>query len=150
MTIIVDTNIIFSAILNVDGNIGDILLNSANVFQFIAPQYLDLELKKHNSKLSTISGIDIEHLSTIRDIVLRDIDFVSEENIPHPCWIEAESLVGDIDINDIAFVALALFVQDSKIWTGDKKLKKGLDQKGFKMCFSTLEMLQLRDKTLKK
>lgn len=34
MRIIVDANIIFSAILNTNGKIGDLLLNSHNIFEF--------------------------------------------------------------------------------------------------------------------
>ena len=34
MKIVVDTNIFFSAILNTNGKIGDLLLNSDDVFQF--------------------------------------------------------------------------------------------------------------------
>jgi predicted nucleic acid-binding protein len=38
--IIVDANIIFSGILNSNGKIGDLLINSKDVLQFIAPEFL--------------------------------------------------------------------------------------------------------------
>jgi predicted nucleic acid-binding protein len=47
MRIIVDANIIFSAILNTDGKVGDVLLNSHNVFEFIAPRFLKDEIRKY-------------------------------------------------------------------------------------------------------
>lgn len=34
MKIVIDSNIVFSAILNKNGKIGDLLLNSDDVFQF--------------------------------------------------------------------------------------------------------------------
>ena len=44
MRIIVDANIIFSAILNTDGKIGDVLLNSHTVYDFITPRFLKDEI----------------------------------------------------------------------------------------------------------
>jgi predicted nucleic acid-binding protein len=43
MNIIIDANIVFSAILNVDGQIGDLLITS-NMFTFIAPDFLRHEI----------------------------------------------------------------------------------------------------------
>jgi predicted nucleic acid-binding protein len=51
MRIIVDANIIFSAILNTDGKIGDVLLNSQNIFDFVAPRFLKDEIKKYHEKI---------------------------------------------------------------------------------------------------
>ena len=39
MNIIVDANIIFSGILNSNGKIGDLLINSDNFFSFIVPDF---------------------------------------------------------------------------------------------------------------
>lgn len=40
MKIVVDTNIVFSAILNSNSAIGDLLLNSDKEFQFYSASYL--------------------------------------------------------------------------------------------------------------
>ncbi|WP_436410293.1 PIN domain-containing protein [Parapedobacter flavus] len=47
MILIVDANIVFSGILNTDGKIGDLLINSVGYLKFIAPEYLRKEIKKH-------------------------------------------------------------------------------------------------------
>lgn len=47
MRIIVDANIVFSAILNTNGKIGDILINGGKRFEFIAPDFLRYEIKSH-------------------------------------------------------------------------------------------------------
>ena len=47
MRIIVDANIVFSAILNTNGKIGDLLINSGKYVEFIAPDFLRVEIKKH-------------------------------------------------------------------------------------------------------
>jgi predicted nucleic acid-binding protein len=41
--IIVDANIVFSGILNSNGKIGDLLINSKGRFNFIAPEFLDMK-----------------------------------------------------------------------------------------------------------
>ena len=42
--IIVDTNIIFSALLNVDSHIGQILIHGKDYYEFYAPEYIRFEL----------------------------------------------------------------------------------------------------------
>ncbi|MQY80111.1 MAG: hypothetical protein GH151_13115 [Bacteroidetes bacterium] len=41
MRIVVDTNIVFSAIINTHGKIGDLLMNSDNVFDFYSCNFLN-------------------------------------------------------------------------------------------------------------
>lgn len=38
--IVVDANIIFSGLLNTNGKIGDLLINSDKILNFIAPEFL--------------------------------------------------------------------------------------------------------------
>jgi predicted nucleic acid-binding protein len=45
--IVVDTNIIFSALLNSDGLIGDLLFNSYGIFIFYSCNYMRKEIEKH-------------------------------------------------------------------------------------------------------
>ena len=42
--IIVDTNIIFSCLLNSQGTIGDLFFNSQSVFEFYSNQYMRFEI----------------------------------------------------------------------------------------------------------
>jgi predicted nucleic acid-binding protein len=55
--IIVDTNIIFSCLLNSQGTIGDLVFNSDNVFDFYSNQYMRFEIRKHWNKLKKISKL---------------------------------------------------------------------------------------------
>ena len=66
-----------------------------------------------------------------------------ESTIPFGYWQKAADLVRDIDMDDITYVALSLFL-DIKLWTGDKLLIGGLTKKGFKNVVTTQAMLQLR------
>jgi predicted nucleic acid-binding protein len=51
MKIVVDTNIVFSGILNSTSKIGKLLINSRQHFQFYTCNYLRLELLKHRRRL---------------------------------------------------------------------------------------------------
>ena len=109
MRIIVDANIIFSAILNTNGKIGDVLLNSHNIFEFIAPRFLKDEIHKYHKKILLISGYSNSELLHVKDMVYKPISFISEVHIPLTIRISSEHLVKEIDPKDIAYVAFAKY-----------------------------------------
>jgi predicted nucleic acid-binding protein len=78
----------------------------------------------------------------------KDITFISEEQINHKYWNEAYDLVHDIDIKDVQYVAYAKQFK-CKIWSGDKKLFKGLRTKGFVNIVTTDELFELKMKRIK-
>lgn len=45
--VVVDTNIIFSALLNSNGSIGELLFNANGIFHFYSCSYMRLEIEKH-------------------------------------------------------------------------------------------------------
>ncbi len=47
MKIVLDTNIIFSALLNSNSNIGDLKFNSDKFFEFFSCNYMRYEFEKH-------------------------------------------------------------------------------------------------------
>ena len=97
MKIIVDANIVFSGILNTNGKIGDLLINSKKRFDFIAPDFLRTEIKKHYSKLAKISKLTLEQIQESEFQICQDITFISEEQIKLSSWRIAEKLVADVD-----------------------------------------------------
>ncbi len=143
MKIIVDANIVFSGILNSKGKTGDLLINSGNYFDFIAPDFLHSEIFKHYGRLSKISGMSIEQIREAEFQVCKDIVFLSEEHIKKGTWLAAEKLVADIDPKDTAYVAYSKHFR-CKIWSGDKALMKGLKKKGSTNVITTEELYRLR------
>ena len=141
--IIVDANIIFSGILNSNGKIGDLLINSKGILQFIAPEFLRIEIQKHHSRLSKISGLPIDKVIEAEYYICQDIIFISEEQIRLSAWLSAEKLVSDIDPNDTQYVAFAKHFR-CKLWSGDKALLKGLELKGFKRIINTEDLFNWR------
>ena len=147
MRIIVDANIMFSAILNTDGKIGDILLNSHNIFEFVAPRFLKEEIRKHHKKIIDISGYSNAELLEIEDKVYKPISFLSEVHIPLSIRISSKNLVEDIDPKDVVYIAFAKYFR-CKLWSGDKVLRKGLIKKGFTSIISNDELFKVRERKL--
>src|ERR1035437_9569945 len=106
MTVVVDTNIAFSAILNTKSIIGDMVLNSNNIFQFQSCHYLWEEIDKHWDKLKKISKLSDTDLRESQRLVYKNISFIDEGQIPKIHRLRAYDLVKDIDLNDLVFVAL--------------------------------------------
>ena len=145
MKIAVDTNIIFSAILNTKSVIGDILLNSSDKFQFLSCHFLWFEIEKHWNKLKNISKLEEFELRESQRIIYKNVNFIDEAQISKQSRIKAFELVKDIDLNDIAFIALNESL-GSVLWTGDKILIKGLKKKGYNKVVTTEDLIKLREK----
>lgn len=143
--IIVDTNIIFSCLLNSQSAIGDLIFNSKNIFEFYSNQYMLFEIRKHWNKLLNISKLSDAELQTSLDKLLTKLTFINEELIPQKEWEKAKVIVERIDIDDIDFVALTRYLKGG-LWTGDKALYEGLKSIRFKSIYNTKEMIKLRDK----
>ena len=147
MKIIVDANIIFSGILNSNGKIGDLLINSKKHFNFIAPEFLRYEIKSKYERLQSISNLNIAQIIEAEYQLCKDITFISEKQIGHNFWIEAHELVKDVDLDDIHYVAYAKQFK-CKIWSGDKKLINGLKAKGFVNIFTTDDIFAIKSKKI--
>ena len=143
MKFVIDTNVAFSAVLNTDGKIGDLIMNSHGVLEFHVCDTLRSELKKHRPKLLELSKMSEEQLDQSVYQITNCLTFTNEALIPFEYWAKAANLVRDIDMADIAFVTLAEFL-GIKLWTGDRVLIKGLARKGYTNFITTDELFKLR------
>jgi len=140
---VVDTNIAFSAVLNTESKIGDLIMNSHGILEFHACDTLRSELKKHRPKLLELSKTNDEQLNQSEYQITKCLEFTNEALIPFEFWVKGANLVRDVDMNDIAFVTLAEFL-GIKLWTGDRELMKGLAKKGYTNFITTDELYKLR------
>ena len=143
MKIVVDTNIVFSAIISPNGKISDLILNSDGFYSFVAPDFIIEELDRHRSKLLYISKLQEEELDFLRVSIFSRLEFYSLGQIESDYWEKAFELTSKVDEFDTPFVALSLKL-DSKLWTGDLKLKKGLEMAGFKLITDTNQLIEGR------
>lgn len=144
MKIIVDTNIVFSAILNSNSRIGKILLNSKEHFQFFTCNYLRTEIQRHRNKLLKLTKLSEDQLSELEDLITQHITFIDERLIPQDLLIKTEIQLKAIDPDDTVFVALTKHME-GKLWTGDLQLYNGLKAKRFKNIILTSELSLLLD-----
>lgn len=142
--IIVDTNIIFSALLNTQGTIGDLIFNSERKLKFYSCDYMQFEIEKHWPKLIKISKLSNHDLTISQRKVFANINFINESLIPSEIWERSEKLVKDIDVDDIDFIALTEYLK-GKLRTGDKQLYSGLAAKKYKRIVNTSDLLKLRN-----
>ena len=139
--IIVDTNIIFSALLNINSRIGQILINGKNHFDFYSPAYVRFEIFKHKEKIKSIGKLTDDEFLETYSLVLKNIIILNHSIIPTEIYRNAELLCQDIDIDDTIFVAVSDFIKGA-LWTGDNKLINGLTKKGFKKLIRTNVLYQ--------
>lgn len=144
MKIIVDTNIIFSGLLNSTSTIGNLLINSKSKFEFYSCSYMRFEIQKHREKLKKISKLSDQQLTDAEFYLFSRLKFINEDLIPEIIWKKALKLTHDIDVDDIDFVALTLYLKGA-LWTGDKNLYNGLKNKQFKRVFNTVDLISLNN-----
>jgi predicted nucleic acid-binding protein len=142
MKIVVDSNIVFSAILNSQSQIGQLIIDGSNFFEFYSIGLLKEEIFKHKSKIIQLSKFSEEHFTEVYHLILSKISFVDDILLNNNDLIAALELVSDIDENDTLFVALNNFL-DAKLWTGDRKLTLGLAKKNYKNTITSNELHEM-------
>ena len=127
-SVVVDTNLIFSALIPRASQIRDILFES-NI-NFYSPNILISEIFKHKDKLLKSSKLTESEFDIYFNGIIERIKFIPTDFIGLDSRQKAYDLCFDVDIKDTPFVALSIDLA-IPFWTGDKKLKDGLKQKGF-------------------
>jgi putative PIN family toxin of toxin-antitoxin system len=131
MIIVIDTNIMFSALLKENNKLRDIILSKEN--HIYAPSKMLDELLSHFDKVLKYTKIDKTKFFSFYFELIKDIDFIDDNIIPNEIYQTAYHLCCEYDEDDTPFVALALYL-DAKLFTGDK-IKEHLLKKGFKNLY---------------
>ena len=142
MRVVVDTNIVFSAILNTNSKFSKIILQPKSKLNLYSTDQLENEIAEHWTKLKKISKYSEIELHKASTLIISKIKFISVQLIPRNLFIAAEKLASDIDIDDTEFVALTEHIR-GKLWTGDKELIRGLKKKKWEKLISTDELYKL-------
>lgn len=139
MILVIDANIIFNAILKPKSLFAAIKLNFDSYFILIVPEFLKQEIKKNSVKLNKISGLNEETLDEVIELIFSRIHFYPDEAVPDYIQNHADQIVADIDAKDSFYVGFALYF-NTKIWTGDQKLYRALQAKGFDLILHTTNL----------
>jgi putative PIN family toxin of toxin-antitoxin system len=141
--VVVDTNIVFSAILNSSGLIGELLLDSNDQFEFYAPDFLEQELAKYLPKLMKATSMNDRQVAISIRQILNKIKIISSEIIHPEAWISAYELTRAVDEKDTPFVAVAISL-NAILWTGDKKLAAGLGNQSDLRILNSRELVAIK------
>ena len=141
MRIVVDTNIVFSAILNTNSKIARILLQPRAKNHFYSTEQLIIEIEKHKGKLKAFTSYTDSELDKMIRLITNKIRFINVKLIPLNIYAVAENLTEDVDIDDTEFVALTEHLK-GKLWSGDKELILGLKSKKWMKFIGTDELFK--------
>jgi predicted nucleic acid-binding protein len=120
MRIVIDSNILFSSLIK-DSKIRELILNYPDKFLF--PEFIFLEVQKHQNELLNKSGLMKHDMDKLLHILLSRVEVIPNSKLKQ-YRREALKIVDSIDRNDAIFFACALKYKNSIIWSDDKKLKK--------------------------
>ncbi len=130
--VIVDTNILFSALLSTESNFTKLLLTSQHQF-FVIEQVL-VELFKYKEKIISFSKLSEDDIVRLLHVLLKRLNLYKEDLIAQENRQTAYILCSDVDEADAPHLALTLELK-GLLWTGDNNLKEGLKRKGFDQFF---------------
>jgi predicted nucleic acid-binding protein len=126
--VIVDTNIIFSALLRFPNSHANLIFEED--YEFYTPHFVIVELFKHKERIIQRSQMSEEDILEILYRLLKHIQLINDDNISDISWKKAYQLCRGIDIKDAPFVALSMEL-NALLWTSDKKLKNHLTTQSF-------------------
>ena len=130
--VVVDTNIFFSALISAESLFAKTMLGAENDFYVCETTFV--EIFNHKEKLVKASKMSAEDVAHLYHILLKRVQAYKEDLISPENWKNAYELCHDVDESDTPHVALALEL-NALLWTGDKRLKAGLEKKGFNHFF---------------
>lgn len=128
MKVVVDSNIIFSALLKSPNRYCDTICLSSD--EFYAPKFMFVEIFKYKERIVRQSKMTEEEVLEMLYSVMLNLRFFDETLIGTRNFLRAFQLVKDTDRNDLVFVALTLEI-NGKLWSSDTELKNGLRGRGF-------------------
>lgn len=149
MKIVVDSNIVFSAILNTQSKIGQLIINGSKYFDFYTVGLLKDEIIEHKDKILLSTKFSQTQFNDTFQLITSRITFVDDILLTDKDLIKAVDLVTGIDENDALFIALNNHLL-ANLWTGDKRLLNGLKRKGYLRILTTNDLYEIFiDKQLK-
>jgi predicted nucleic acid-binding protein len=142
MRIVVDTNIVFSALLNTDSRIARIILQPKTNLNFYSTHHLLAEIETHSEKLRQIADYTKEQYDMAFARIIKRIKIIDVRLIPIVTLKRALNLAIDVDIDDTEFIALTDHIK-GKLWSGDKILISGMQGKGWDEFILTNDLFQV-------
>jgi len=119
MRIIIDSNILFSALIK-DSTTRKLIINFSGKFLF--PEFIFDEFYKYKKFLLKKSKLSENEMNLLLKMILNKVEIVENYKILKNKK-EAIMIMKNIDIKDVVFIATAI-EYDAILWSDDKNLKK--------------------------
>ncbi len=137
MKIVVDANIIFSALIK--GN--PVYIKILSNVDAYAPDFIFIELEKYEKRILDKTS-SRQRIKEITYKIFKKISVIPKIGLTKANIKKAYSLCKNIDEKDTPYVALSLEL-DAYLWTNDKKLINSLREKGFSKVITTEELIKI-------
>ncbi len=120
MIFIIDSNILLSALIK-DSITRKIIVESEWTFYY--PELAFHEIRKYKGLVMEKSGMNEEEYNNILNMLLKHIILIPEEQFLKNLQ-EANNILGKIDADDVVFLAAAMSIENSKIWSNDNHFQQ--------------------------
>lgn len=119
MKLVVDTNVIFSALMS-GGKTREIILRE-NI-DFYVPEYFFTEVMNNSEIIKKKTDLSGKDLSSLFNLLLEEIEIIPKAEFDRKLS-EANSIIEEKDPDDAPFLALALKL-NADIWSDDKDFQE--------------------------
>ena len=141
MLLVVDANVVFSALIKEGSTLRLLEFNSIfKIFELVAPEFIWDEIEEHKDEIIEKSKLAEEGLRKVLEFIRSEIKTIPAEYFSE-FLKEAKEISPE---EDFPYVALALKLKslglEAKIWSNDKELKEAL--RGRIEVLSTKEILE--------
>lgn len=119
MDLVVDTNIIFSALI-AGGKTRELIITGP--VDLTVPEFFYTELNAHRDDIQEKTGLQQQDLAVLINLLFEHIRVIPrdefDDRLPR-----ARALIADVDPDDVPFLALALHL-DAGLWSDDEHLQE--------------------------
>src|SRR3989344_117684 len=120
MIVVIDSNVLISALIK-DSITRKILAQSGWVFYY--PELAFQEVRKYKELILQKSDMNEKEYDILLNLLLKQISLIPEERFSHSLK-GANTQLGKIDPDDVVFLALAMSIEQSVIWSNDAHFQK--------------------------
>jgi len=136
MKLVVDANVVISALI-ADSRTRELIVTLEP--DLFTPEFVHDEIGNYEDLIAEKSGMTPDRVAQFIDLLFQYIEAVPASEF-YPCIEEAEEAMGDIDPDDVLYVACAL-ARETGVWSDDSDF----DEQDLVPVFTTGEVVESFD-----
>ena len=114
MKLVIDANVVISALI-ADSKTRELIVTLEP--ELLTPAFVRSEIESYEGMIAEKSGMDRDRVTQFIDLLFQYIAVVPADDF-HPAIEKADEAIGDIDPNDVLYLACAI-ANDAAIWSDD-------------------------------